>query len=61
MGRMKDLQLFIAEDFVEQNKVLDLDQAFVMANSLWDRAMIDKDNKSIDQLLDYIHRWEKGA
>ena len=61
MGKMKSLRLFIAEDIAEQNKVLDLDEAFVLANSLWDKAVVDKDRKAIDQIVDYIHKWEKGA
>ncbi len=61
MGRMKDLQLFIAEEIVSTRPLMDLDMAFVIANDLWDRAMIDKDKKAIDQIVDYIHKWEKGA
>lgn len=57
MGRMKDLQIFIAEEICKENPLVDLDKAFVIANEIWDNAMIKKDITAKHQLNKYVRKW----
>lgn len=59
MGRMKDLRLFIAEDIVNRSEVLDLEVGFIIADVLWDDAMVWKEQAAIEELKEFIKRWEK--
>lgn len=57
MGRIKDLQIFIAEEICNENPLVDLDKAFVIANEIWDNAMIKKDITAKHQLNKYVRKW----
>ena len=57
MGKMKDLQIFIAEEICKENPLVDLDKAFVIANEIWDNAMIKKDITAKHQLNKYVRKW----
>ena len=57
MGKMKDLQIFIAEEICKENPLVDIDKAFVIANEIWDKAMIKKDITAKHQLNKYVRRW----
>lgn len=59
MGRMKDLRLFIAEDFVEKsNGLIDLDRGFVLADELWDNAC-KKNKKATVKLGKLVKKYKK--
>lgn len=61
MSNTKDLRLFIAEDIAAKSGILDLDLGFLLAEVLWEDAMVYRDVRAIEELKDYIHRWSKGV
>ncbi len=60
MGKMKGLRIFMAEDICNRTCLMDIDRAFVLADELWDRAMINKDPQAQEALNRFVKRWQKG-
>lgn len=57
MSKMKDFRMFIAEDFVKKNNgLIDLDEGFVLADELWDKAC-KKDKKATAKLGGLVRRY----
>lgn len=61
MGRVKQLRLFIAEEICKEHHLVDIDKAFVIADALWDEAMIEKRPGSQRWLKNYIEKFQGRA
>lgn len=61
MGKVKQLRLFIVEEICKEHPLVDIDKAYVMADALWDEAMIEKRPRSQRLLNKYIKKFQGRA
>lgn len=60
MSNMKNFKLFIAEEMMSKNSLLDLDKALVKAEELWHDATVGKNKKAQAKIGSYAKRYREG-